>query len=68
MVALDGHDWGSTPIRGIHNLASALDATVESGVMQEAAARNYGGSTTAPLVASTRPKSPGSLCFSLGQG
>ena len=34
MVALDGHDWGSPPIRGIGKLGSALDATVGSGVLQ----------------------------------
>jgi hypothetical protein len=43
MVALDGHDWGAPPIRGIGKLG-ALDATVGSGALQEAAARDYRGS------------------------
>jgi hypothetical protein len=40
VVALDGHDWGVyTDSRDPH-LGGALDATVGSGVMQEAAAGN----------------------------
>src|SRR5918995_4350825 len=58
--ALDGHGWGaSTPIRGIGNLGSALDATVGSGVLQEAAARNYRGAGHRPTGGQHQTEEPG---------
>jgi hypothetical protein len=58
----------SPPIRGIGKLGSALDATVVSGVLQEAAARDYRGSGHCSTGGQHQTEEPGFPVLQLGPG
>ena len=65
-----GTTGASTPIRGIRNLGRQRPRCHHRIRSHAGSGRHAttGVLTTAPLMASTRPKSPGSLCFSPGRG